>query len=497
MADVLSVDVVSRGNQDGAELIVLGAFEGEAPELDGFGEDVRAAVARLAGRPGWKGRDEQSAQTDLGVGAGGGTVIALSGLGKRDDLSPVRMAGWISRAAELAKSNGFRHALLVPPRHAETEGGPAAERAVRLMALAAYRFDRHSEEKNGPRLERISVAPPAGQEETWRAAVAFSIPVAEAVAFSRTLANTPPNEATPLWMAERAREMADSRGVEVTILDEEEIARRGMGCLQAVGAGSSHPPRLVRLAWGDSGPAIALVGKGVTFDTGGISIKPSQHMEDMKYDKCGACVVLGMVRAVADLGLEVRVRAYLPLAENMPGGNAFRPGDILRAYNGRTVEVTNTDAEGRLILADALSWAAEEKPDALLEYSTLTGGMVVALGSQAAGLFTPDDGLAGEVQAASAESGERIWRMPLYPEYLEDMKSLHADIRNSAGRAGAACTAAAFLSQFVGGLKSWGHMDVAGTSYVAHEGARRGGATGFGIASAVAWLRHRAGQKAE
>ena len=493
MAEVLAVDVVPRENLS-AELIVLGAFEGEAPDLDGIGEPVQAAVRRLAGRPGWTGRDEQSAQTDLSIGGEDGPAIALSGLGKRDDFSAVRMAAWISRVAELAKSNGFRHALLVPPRHAETEGQAAAERAIRLLALCAYRFDRQSEERKGPRLERISVAPPAGQEEAWRAAAGFSIPVAEAVAFCRTLGNTPPNEATTLWMAERAQEMAASRGVEVTVLDEHEIARRGMGGLQAVGAGSVHPPRLIRLAWGDSGPAVALVGKGVTFDTGGISIKTAAGMEDMKYDKCGACAVLGIVRAVADLGLRVRLRAYVALAENMPSGAAYRPGDILRMYNRKTVEITNTDAEGRLILADALSWAAEERPDALLEYSTLTGGIVVALGHQAAGLFTPDEGLAGEVLDASAETGERIWRMPLYPEFLEDMKSLHADLKNSAGRYGSACTAAAFLSQFVGDLRSWGHLDIAGTAYQSHEGAKRGGATGFGVASTVAWLRQRAGQ---
>jgi leucyl aminopeptidase len=216
-------------------------------------------------------------------------------------------------------------------------------------------------------------------------------------------------------------------------------------------------------------------------------------MEDMKYDKCGACTVLGAARAVADLGLRVRLRAYAVLAENMVGGAAFRPGDILRMYNGRTVEITNTDAEGRLMLADAMSWAAEEEPEALLELSTLTGGMVVALGHQAAGLFTPDDGFAREVQDAAAASGERIWRMPLYPEYLEDLKSLHADLKNSAGRAGSSCAAAAFLSQFVGGLRSWGHLDIAGTAYMSHEGAKRGGATGFGVAAILAWLRQRAG----
>jgi leucyl aminopeptidase len=496
MVDVLPVDVVARGDRihEDAELIVLGAFEDEAPDADGFGEDVRSAVRRLAGRPGWKGRDEQSAQTDLGVGGDGGPVISLAGFGKRADFTPVRMTGWINRAAELAKSNGFRHALLVLPPHPETEGRSAAERVTRLAALSAYRFGRQSEKRNGPRLERISVAPPAGQEEVYRVAVAFSGPVAEAVAFSRDLANTPPNEATTVWIAERAREMAADLGVEVTVLDEKEIARRGMGGLWAVGAGSRHPPRLVRLAWGDAGPTVALVGKGVTFDAGGISIKSSDNLEEMKYDKCGACSVLGIVRAVAGLGLRVRLRAYVALAENMPGGGAYRPGDILRMYNGKTVEVTNTDAEGRLILADALSWAAEEKPDALLELSTLTGGIVVALGHQAAGLFTPCESLAGEVADAAAESGERVWRMPVYPEYLENMKSLHADLKNSAGRTGSACTAAAFLSQFMGGLQSWGHLDIAGMAYLSHEGARRGGATGFGVASTVAWLRRRARQ---
>jgi leucyl aminopeptidase len=488
MAGVLPVDVVARETRE-ADLLVLGAFEGDEPDLEGVGEEVRAAVRRLASRSGWAGKEDQSAQTDLD-----GPVVLLHGLGPRSEFSPVKMAGWIGRAADQAKTNGFRHALFVLPRHRETTGGPAAERAVRLMALAAYRFGRQSEESNGARLARVSVAPPAGEEEAYRAAVAFSRPVAEAAAFSRDLANTPPNEATTLWMAERAREMAAGRGIEVTVLDEEEIARRGMGGLQAVGSGSAHPPRLVRLAWGDRGPLIALVGKGVTFDTGGISIKPAANMDEMKYDKSGACTVLGIVRATVDLGLAVRLRAYLPFAENMPSGTAYRPGDILRFYNGKTVEIINTDAEGRLILADALAWAAEERPDALLEYSTLTGGIVVALGHQAAGLFTPDDVLAAEVQTAAAETGERIWRMPLYPEFLEDMKGFHADLKNAAGRPGSSSTAAAFLSQFVGGLQCWGHLDIAGVaSLPADLGAKRGGATGFGVAATVAWLRRRAG----
>jgi len=489
MAEVLSVEVVSRGSRD-ADLLILGAFEGESPDLEGLDEAVRRTAGRMAARSGWQGKEEQSGQSDVPDGP----VVVLSGLGKAADFSAVKLANWIGRTADWARGNGYRRVQYVLPRHPETAGAAAAERAVRWLSLAGYRFDRRSEEKNGAPLEGILVAPPAGEEGGYRAAVAFSRPIAEAAAFSRTLANTPPNEATTLWMAERAREMAAERGIAVTVLDETEMGRRGMGGLLAVGSGSAHPPRLVRLDWGTEGPVVALVGKGVTFDTGGISIKPAQSMEDMKYDKCGACTVLGIVRAVADLGLKVRLRAYCAFAENMPSGTAYRPGDIVRFYNGKTVEIINTDAEGRLILADSLAWAVEEKPDALLEFSTLTGAIVVALGHQAGGLFTPDDGLAAELLGASAESGERLWRMPLYPEYLEDMKGVHADLKNSAGRPGSSSTAAAFLSQFVGEQKSWAHLDIAGVAYLSAEvNPKRAGATGFGVASTVAWLRRRAG----
>ena len=493
MAEVLSVDVVSRGNRD-ADLLILGVFEGEVPDLEGMEEEVRGTVERLASRSGWKAKEEQSAQTALEDGPS----ILLSGLGKTGDFSPAKLASWIGRTADYARGNGFQRIQYVLPGHRETTGAAAAERAARLLALSGYRFDRRSEEKNGSRLEGILVAPPAGPQGeelgAYRDAVAFSRPIAEAAAFSRTLGNTPPNEATTLWMAERAREMAEERGIAVTILDETELASRGMGGILAVGSGSAHPPRLVRLDWGTEGPVIALVGKGVTFDTGGISIKPAQSMEDMKYDKCGACTVLGIVRAVADLGLKVRIRAYCPFTENMPSGSAYRPGDIIRFYNGKMVEITNTDAEGRLILADAMAWAAEEKPDALLEFSTLTGAIVVALGHQAGGLFTPDDGLASELLESSAQTGERLWRMPLYPEFLEDMKGVHADLKNSAGRAGSSSTAAAFLSQFVGDMTSWAHLDIAGVAYMSADvSGKKAGATGFGIASTVSWLRRRAG----
>ena len=265
-----------------------------------------------------------------------------------------------------------------------------------------------------PGLAAVALLPPAGEEAAYRAALAVALPVAQAVAFARDLANAPPNEASPDWMEEQARELAASHGMEIEVLGVDELARRGMGGLLAVGSGSARPPRLIRLAWGETGPAIALVGKGVTFDTGGISIKPAADMDEMKYDKSGACTVLGIARAVAELALPVRLSVYAPVAENMLDGRSYRPGDIVRCYNGKTVEITNTDAEGRMILADALAWAVEEEPDALLELSTLTGACVVALGHQAAGLFSPDDELAAEL----VRRGRGDRRAPLAPAAL-------------------------------------------------------------------------------
>jgi leucyl aminopeptidase len=487
MMDVASVYVASP-DQPEAGFLIAGCFEGEPPAVDGLPEAVRGALGRLAARPGWDGRDEQVVETDAGPD---GPVVCLYGLGPRQELTPGKLGRWLTRAADEARIGGLKHLVVLLPSHPATSGATEAERIARQLALTGYRYDRyHSEIAEKGRIERIGIVPPAGEEEIFRSALAVARSIVEAVAFSRDLGNTPPNEASPVWIEERAREMVASRGITLTSLDEAELRRRGMGGILAVGAGSANEPRLLRLEWGDSGPIVALVGKGITFDSGGISIKPAADMDLMKYDKCGACAVLGIVRAVADLGLPVRLRAYVALAENMLDGSAYRPGDIVRCYNGKTVEITNTDAEGRVALADALSWAAEEKPDHLLEYSTLTGSCVVALGHLAGGLFTPHDGLAGELLAAGEGTGERLWRLPMWPEYLEEMKAVHADLRNSAGRWGGASMAAAFLAQFVGDLESWAHLDIAGVAYIKPENeSRPGGATGFGIASTVAWLR--------
>src|SRR4029079_17760646 len=240
-------------------------------------------------------------------------------------------------------------------------------------------------------------------------------------------------------------------------------------------------------------PRVALVGKGVTFDTGGISIKPAANMDEMKWDKCGACTVLGLLRAVARLQLPLELSVYVPLAENMPGGASYRPGDIIRMHNGKTVEVLNTDAEGRIILGDALAWAAERQPDHLVEYSTLTGACVVALGQTGAGLYSPNDELAQSLLAAAESAGERLWRLPLWPEFNEGIQGSHSDLKNVAGRWGGASTAAAFLSNFVGEVQSWAHLDIAGPAYIGEGESGTRGATGYGIALTVEWLRSLVG----
>jgi leucyl aminopeptidase len=498
MTEIPSLEVAAGGRTD-AELLAVGCFQGQPPEVEALPEELRRAVLGIAARPGWKGREEQAGQTGA---AGPSQVVALYGLGPAAELSFAKLTRWLGRVAEDARTGGVRRLGVVLPRHPETTGA-AALRVSRTLALCGYRFERFRSEPDNGRLEAVAVVPPAGAEGDYHGAAGIAAKVAAAVAYARDLANTPGNEATPAWMEERARELAASHGLGIAVLDAAELSRRGMGGLLAVGAGSEHPPRLLRLALGESAPpaagagsprpACALVGKGVTFDTGGISIKPAADMEQMKFDKSGACAVLGAMRAAAELDLGRCVRAYLPVAENMLSGEAYRPGDIVRCYNGKTVEITNTDAEGRMILADALTLAAEEGSEELVELSTLTGACVVALGHQAAGLFTPDDALAAELDRAAAGSGERLWRLPLLPEFLDDMKSLHADLRNSAGRWGAASTAAAFLSQFVGGLRRWAHLDIAGTAYVRSEDGRGSTATGFGVATVVDWLRRPAG----
>ncbi len=468
--------------------MAVGCLAGAAPETGRLPADV-AAAARRCRRPGWTGGREQVYRCQLDGRRPG--RLSVYGLGPPEELDAARLAEWLRRVAADAGAEGQRELLVTLPPHPVTRG-ESALRVLSQLALLGYRFDRHRSRPLEGSLRVVRVVPPPGEEASYRLALRSAAAVAEGTALARDLANSPPNLATPEWMAAQASELAGAHDLEIEVLGPEEMERRGMGGLLAVGGGSVHPPRLVRLSLGDGPRSVALVGKGVTFDTGGISIKPASKMSDMKYDKAGACTVLGVVRAAAELRLPLNLSAYLPLAENMLDGASYRPADIVRCYDGTTVEVLNTDAEGRMILADTIAWAAEERPGALLEFSTLTGATVVALGHHGAALYSPDEALAEGLLAAGAASGERLWRMPLWPEFRREMEGLHADLRNVASRWGGANTAAAFLSHFAGGVERWAHLDIAGTAYVGEDqqGSREAvrGATGFGVALTVAWL---------
>jgi len=293
--------------------------------------------------------------------------------------------------------------------------------------------------------------------------------LAESQNFARALANEPANLLTPLKMAGAAREMAQQQGLECEVLERGDLERFGMGALLGVAQGSAEPPALIVLRYrpqrAASAAHLGLVGKGVTFDTGGISIKPSEGMEKMKYDMCGGAAAIGAMRAIAQLKPPLAVTAFIPCVENMPGSRAQRPGDIVTSLSGKTIEVLNTDAEGRLILADAITWAKQLGCTHLIDTATLTGAIVVAIGHTSSGVFSNNDQLLARWMSASQQAGEKMWHMPLDDEYREQLKTVYADIQNIGTRWGGACTAAMFLKEFAGDTP-WVHVDVAGTAWL-------------------------------
>jgi leucyl aminopeptidase len=342
------------------------------------------------------------------------------------------------------------------------------------------------------------VAPPGAAAESaagsFEAVMRRAQVIGEAVNLARDLANTPPAEKSPAKLAERIRLVAEDAGLSVEVWEAERIERERFGGLMGVSAGSDQPPRFVILHHRRGGPAptLALVGKGVTFDSGGLSLKPSQSMEDMKADMTGAAVVAATMQAIARLDLPVNLVGYLPLTENMTGGKAMKLGDVLTMRNGKTVEVLNTDAEGRLILADALSYAVEKAPERLIDLATLTGACMVALGTKIAGLFSNDEAFSRELLATAKETGERAWPMPLDDDFKEALKSQVADLKNVGGKWGGAVTAAKFLEQFVGSTP-WVHLDIAGPSWNDTDApARDAGATGCFVRTLVCFIERMA-----
>ena len=404
------------------------------------------------------------------------------GLGKREEMDAERARVAAALAAkEAAKLDAAALAWLLPE---SDDDAATAAALVTGTILAAYRFDRFKsgdpEKSPPPKLESLILLAPADLAGAAEAARVC----AEAQNRARDLQSLPSNVATPGFLARHAREIASAHGpVTTEVLGREEIAAKRMGGLVAVSQGTAEDPKLIvmRYAGGGSGPTLGLVGKGVTFDTGGISLKPSASMQEMKMDMSGAAAVLEAVGAIAALGLPIDLIAVVPATENMPSGTAIKPGDVITQYNGKTVEVNNTDAEGRLILADALAYAAELGAERIVDVATLTGAVLMALGSTYAALVSNDDELAAAVSAAGDATGELVWRLPLHPEYKALTKGTVADLTNAAAKRKAGTIyAASFLEEFVG-KTPWAHIDIAGTAWDVGRPYTGNDASGIGV----------------
>jgi leucyl aminopeptidase len=410
---------------------------------------------------------------------GGMKRIAIIGLGKKGIFAQesVRQAGGYFARALKGKGIGTVAVHLPSLTQGKLDVTDGAKAFADGLFLGAYEFNQYKSEKGEPAVSRLVIAltkKNSGAKQKITKALEWERKIIDSVIWARETGNLPADVATPEYIAEVAEKLAAEKSLKITVFDEKKLKEMGCGAIIGVGQGSEHPPRMVILEYpgdGKKGKTIAVVGKGITFDSGGISIKPAPNMAEMKFDKSGAVNVLGIMRAVADLKLPTHVIGVLGLAENLPGGRAYRPGDVVKAFNGKTIEILNTDAEGRVVLADALSYVAGTyHPDEIIDMATLTGACVVALGNDTAGLFSNDDGLAKRLQASSQATGEKVWRMPLTQVHKDMVRGEVGDVRNSTEMpVGGALTAAAFLSEFVGDAH-WVHLDIAGPAYVGKSG---------------------------
>ena len=423
-------------------------------------------------------------QTTLAYRGARRRLVAI-GLGDAGKLCPdvLRRAG-AAAAAQARAAKVERLAVLVP-RLGKMDVAEGLRAVTEGLVLGAYDFRGVKTEKDEGHkaLRAATVYGNADLGSGATAAVRAGQIGAEAQCLARDLGNQPGNVATPRYLAQQARKIARSAGLRCKVLSQAELERRKFGGLLGVAKGSEEPPAFIEMEYRPRQykKTVCLIGKGVSFDSGGISIKPANGMEEMKFDMCGGAAVLGAMHAIGTLKPKVRVHALVPAAENMPGGRALKPGDVLTIYGGLTVEVNNTDAEGRLVLADALGRAQELKPDYTVDLATLTGACVMALGHRASGLFSQASKLSKLLQEAGEQSHERLWPLPLWEEFLDDMKSMVADVKNTGPRWGGAATAAAFLRKFAGDL-TWAHLDIAGTAWDTPKNEYyRGGATGVGV----------------
>jgi leucyl aminopeptidase len=464
--------------------LALALARGKLPaSLEGLDKGTGGAIGRVLSSGDFTGKKDETA---IIYPSGPAPRILLVGLGKPEEIDRTTIRRIAAIASKKARSVGVPRAAFHIPAEARGKVPPAeiGQAIAEGLAQGAWQYNemkRPSEDNKKPALERVEVLAHEGPPELIQ-----GHKVGEAIGagqtFARGLQVLPGNVATPTFIANQARELAQRHGFEIIILDKAAIIKEKMGALLSVAQGSVEEPRFIAIEYkGSDAKPVVLIGKGVTFDTGGISIKPAQNMEDMKYDMSGAAAVLGTFEALGRLRPTVHVVGLIPSTENMPSGTAVKPGDVVTSHLGKTIEVINTDAEGRLILCDALSYARRYQPAAVVDIATLTGAIVVALGHTAAGVMGDDEKLVEELRAAGERAGERIWPLPLWEDYRDLMKSDIADVKNSGGRPAGSISAGWFLKEFVDGFP-WAHLDIAGTAYTEREEPGRvKGPTGMGV----------------
>jgi len=497
----MNVTVVS-GDLAGMEtpLLVVPVFEGDAvdPAAAALDQALGGAIASVRARGDLRGKEGDALVLYPPADAVKAERVLLVGVGKADAVTAEKLRRAGGTAAKQASKLRASSATFALP-DTSVSIGDAARAVAEGAVLGAYTF---GELKSTPAdqptpvaLADLRIVAGDGDRAAAEEGARVGDIVGRAANFARNLGNQPGNVATPSYLASTAEEIGERFGMTVTILGPAEMEAEGMGALLAVARGSDEEPRFIVIehrGGAEGEKPLVLVGKGLTFDAGGISIKPAAGMEEMKFDMCGGAAVLGAMQAVGELGVKANVVAIVPSSENLLGGRAMKPGDIFRAASGKTIEVVNTDAEGRLILADALHYAKRFDPAAVVDAATLTGACVVALGHQASAVMGNDDALVEELRRAGDRTGERCWPLPMYDEYREQIRSDYADIKNSGGRPAGAIAAGWFLREFVD--FPWAHLDVAGTAYGDGKLAYlTKGSTGTPTRLFVEWVLSRAG----
>lgn len=480
------------------DCVVVGVFQGRELTSAGKALDKASAGSLRAAMQddGFQGKSGE-AQLVLRVPEVKAKRVLLVGLGKREDFRPWNLEKVLKNAAGKLRSTEARNASFALHEALEDPVRGARDTVTALNA-ALYRFDacKSKSSDNGKdvlKLSRVTLVADEASASAMRNAVKAGAALAAGVALARDLGNLPGNICTPAYLADTAKKMGrDYDKLKVSVLDEKKMEELGMGSLLSVSRGSRQPAKLIVFEYKggkqNQKPHV-IVGKGLTFDSGGISIKPAPQMDEMKFDMCGGASVFGTIKSLCEFGAKLNVVGVVPASENMPDGAANKPGDIVTSMSGQTIEILNTDAEGRLILCDALTYSERFKPETIIDIATLTGACVIALGSHATGLLGNDAGVIADIKKAADSSGDRVWELPLWDDYHEQLKSPFADVANVGGREAGTITAACFLSRFTKKYR-WAHLDVAGTAW--NSGANKG-STGRPVPLLFQYLLDRAG----